>query len=73
VVSYKVGDKGDVGLERRVKESRKYHAPVCAVDALLGALGDALVGAVAGFEEEGCGPVVAFKIVRNGTEEYKGL
>jgi hypothetical protein len=42
----------------------RYHAPVGAVDALLSALGDALVSAVAGFEEEGCGPVVAFEVVR---------
>jgi hypothetical protein len=37
-----------------------HHAAVGFLDALLGALGDALVGAVLGFEEDGSGPVIAW-------------
>jgi hypothetical protein len=38
-----------------------HHAAICAIDPLLRALRDALVGAVAGLEENGCGPVIAYK------------
>jgi hypothetical protein len=41
---------------------RRYHAAICLFDALLGALGDALVGSVTGFEVDDCSPVIAFVI-----------
>jgi hypothetical protein len=68
----------DMGVElrewwwRRRRGERMYHA---AVDGLrvLRFLRDALVGTVAGFEEECCGPVVAFGLLRNRSERYEGL
>ena len=53
-------DFGGLGCaEEGVGHVVDHHAAVGAFDALLGALGDALVGAVLGFEEDGRGPVVA--------------
>jgi hypothetical protein len=71
LVSHVANEHAEAGLEGshfaglgRVEEGIchvvYHHAAVCLFDALLRALGNALVGSVAGFEVDYCGPVITY-------------